>query len=101
MKSLALVAVLAGVALAQPESLDAASVRAGVAAVKDKITACGDGTHGKVKVQVKVSPDGTVADVKIDTAMGKAVGKCVAGVMLNATFAKTDTGGSFGYPFVF
>jgi len=83
--------------------LDRAMISDGVAKQKAAIMACGDKSDakGKVKVKVRVGPDGRVSSVVVDTTPDPALGACVAAAMKKATFAMTDDGGSFSYPFIF
>jgi hypothetical protein len=85
--------------------LDRAMISDGIAKVKAKVAACGTGAnasvHGKVKIKVTVAPAGSVASAVVESAPAGSLGTCVAGVLKGATFAKTDAGGSFSYPFVF
>jgi outer membrane biosynthesis protein TonB len=75
----------------------------GVAKVKARIMSCGDRSpaKGQVKVAVKVGPDGHVTIVTVKNTPDADLGNCVAGMMQKATFAKTQTGGSFAYPYTF
>ena len=50
---------------------------------------------------VTVAQIADAANVSVKTTPDPALGNCVAGAMQHATFAKTQNGGSFGYPFVF
>jgi TonB family protein len=86
-----------------PESLDRAMISDGVGKVKAKVMACGDKSpaKGQVKVSVKVNPDGSVASVTVKSSPDPGLGSCVATAMQRASFKKTASGGSFGYPFVF
>ncbi len=86
-----------------PESLDRGMISAGVGAVKAKVMACGDKfpAKGQVKVSVKVNADGSIASVTVKTTPDAGLGTCVASAVQRAKFAKTQSGGSFGYPFVF
>lgn len=86
-----------------PESLDRAMISDGVGKVKARVMTCGEKSpaKGQVKVSVKVSPDGRVASVSVKNTPDAGLGDCVAGAMQKATFAKTQTGGSFAYPFTF
>lgn len=86
-----------------PEGLDRAMISDGVDKVKARAMACGDKSpaKGQVKVSVKVGPDGHVSSVTVKNTPDAGLGNCVAGVMQKATFAKTQTGGSFAYPFSF
>jgi predicted Zn finger-like uncharacterized protein len=86
-----------------PDQLDKSMISAGVAAVKGRAIACGNKSAAKgiVKVGVKVNPDGSVASVSVKDTPDGALGTCVAGAMRSARFARTQTGGSFSYPFMF
>lgn len=86
-----------------PDALDRAMISSGIAAVKARVTACGDksAAKGKVKVHVKVGSDGRVSNVAVESSPDAALGSCVAGAVQKASFAKTASGGSFSYPFVF
>jgi outer membrane biosynthesis protein TonB len=78
-------------------------IQAGVSHIKTRIAACGDrsSAKGRVKLSVKVAPDGTVSDVTIRDTPDPDLGQCVGKEMRRARFEKTDLGGSFSYPFVF
>ncbi len=89
---------------APAHGLDRAAISEGIAKVKSKITACGTanpGAKGKVKAKVTVAPAGTVTSATIEASPDPKLGTCVADVLKSATFAKTEAGGSFSYPFVF
>jgi TonB family protein len=75
----------------------------GVAKVKGRAQACGDKSpaKGQVKVSVKVNADGSVASVTVRNTPDPGLGNCVAAAMQSARFARTQTGGSFAYPFQF
>jgi TonB family protein len=75
----------------------------GVAKVKGRAQACGDKSpaKGQVKVAVKVNPDGSVGSVTVRNTPDPGLGSCVAAAMQSARFARTQTGGSFAYPFQF
>ena len=85
------------------DGLDRVMISTGVSRIKAKIAACGDrsSAKGKVKVSVKVAPDGTVSSVTLRETPDDALGTCVVDAMRRATFAATDTGGAFSYPFIF
>jgi outer membrane biosynthesis protein TonB len=88
----------------QEDSLDRSMISAGVSdIIKARIAACGDrsSAKGKVKVSVKVAPDGSVRNVTVRETPDESLGRCVAAEMQHAHFAKTKYGGSFGYPFIF
>jgi predicted Zn finger-like uncharacterized protein len=86
-----------------PDGLDRAMISDGVGRVKGRVMACGSSSSakGQVKVSVKVSPNGSVASVSVKNTPDAALGNCVQAQMSRATFAKTQNGGSFGYPFMF
>lgn len=86
-----------------PESLDRGMITDGVNKVKARVMGCGDksSAKGQVKVSVKVSPGGGVTSVSVKATPDPALGNCVAGAMQKATFAKTQNGGSFAYPWNF
>jgi hypothetical protein len=86
-----------------PEALDRTMISEGVAKVKARVMSCGDKSpaKGQVKVSVKVNPDGAVTNVTVKNTPDPGLGNCVAGMMQKATFAKTQTGGSFSYPYTF
>jgi len=58
-------------------------------------------SKGQVLVSVKVAADGQVASVAVMTTPDPTLGSCVRAAVERATFAKTQRGGSFRYPFVF
>jgi predicted Zn finger-like uncharacterized protein len=86
-----------------PESLDRAMISEGVGKVKPRVMSCGERSpaKGQVKVSVKVAPDGRVTNVTVKNTPDASLGNCVASMMQKATFAKTQTGGSFAYPYTF
>jgi predicted Zn finger-like uncharacterized protein len=87
----------------QPESLDRAMISDGVNKIRGQVMTCGDKfpVKGQVKVSVKVSPEGHVTNVTVKNTPDAGLGNCVASMMQKATFAKTQTGGSFAYPYTF
>ena len=86
-----------------PETLDRTMISDGVNKVKARVMACGEKSNakGQVKVSVKVNPDGSISSVTVKNTPDPGLGNCVAAAMQKASFKKTQTGGSFGYPFVF
>lgn len=86
-----------------PDALDRSMISAGIANVKARVSACGDksSAKGKVKVHVKVGGDGRVSSVNVETSPDASLGACVAAAVQKASFGKTQSGGSFSYPFVF
>ncbi|MEO6775173.1 MAG: GYF domain-containing protein [Kofleriaceae bacterium] len=86
-----------------PDSLDRGMISSAIANVKARVSGCGDrsSAKGKVKVHVKVGGDGRVSGVAIESSPDASLGACVAAAVQRASFAKTQHGGSFSYPFVF
>jgi hypothetical protein len=85
-----------------PGSLDRQMIANGIGAVKAKVQACARGdVHGAVRVKVKVTPAGTADVVTVVQTPDPELGACVAAAVRSARFAKTGSGGSFSYPFVF
>jgi hypothetical protein len=86
-----------------PDMLDRSMISEGVAKVKARVTSCGDRSpaKGQVKVAVKVAPDGHVTAVTVKNTPDPGLGSCVASMMQQAIFAKTQNGGSFAYPYTF
>lgn len=86
-----------------PPVLDKAMAKAGLEPIDAAVRACGANvpTKGTVNVWVKVDPAGHAVAVTIIDTPDKLVGECVANVVAGASFAKTQQGGSFSYPFVF
>jgi len=86
-----------------PEKLDRAMIVEGIGAMKPAVVRCGEvhGTKGTVKLHVQVSGGGQVEEVSVQSTPDAPLGACVATAIKKATFAKTQSGSSFGYPFVF
>jgi len=86
-----------------PEDLTKSDISTGVAKVRAKVDGCGakSSAKGTVKVSVKVAPNGSVSSVTVKESPDGALGSCVSSAMQKATFAKTQNGGSFSYPFKF
>lgn len=86
-----------------PEGLDRSMISSGIANVKARVSSCGDKSQakGKVKVHVKVGGDGRVSNVTVESSPDAGLGACVQAAVSKASFAKTQSGGSFSYPFVF
>ena len=78
-------------------------IQDGVNKVKARVMGCGDKSSAKdqVKVNVKVTPADGVTSVSMKSSPDAALGSCVASAMQKATFAKTQNGGSFAYPWNF
>jgi outer membrane biosynthesis protein TonB len=86
-----------------PEALDRTAISQGMASARGRISACGgrSSAHGKVKVVVRVAPDGQVTGVTVAETPEPELGTCVAEAIQVTRFQVTLRGGSFGYPFVF
>ena len=86
-----------------PENLQKAQIKVGMAKIRAKVMACGEQfpAKGTVKLAVIVDPEGHIAELSVQTAPAEDLGNCVATAARKATFAKTEGGGSFTYPFVF
>lgn len=86
-----------------PNAIDRAMISAGIARVKSQVRSCRDQSlaEGMVKVHVKVDANGKVTNVHVEDAPDPYLGACVAAAVTRATFAQTQNGGSFSYPFVF
>jgi hypothetical protein len=86
-----------------PDSLDRTMIADGVAKVKSRVAGCSSKSPAKgiVKVSVRVGADGHVTSVAVKQTPDAALGDCVSGIMQKASFARTQSGGSFAYPFPF
>jgi molybdopterin adenylyltransferase len=86
-----------------PDTLDKAAVKAGIADVKPAVQQCGEDHYhaGEVKITLTVGADGAVTDATVADSPDPELGKCVAGALKRATFAKTQNGAVFTYPFAF
>ncbi len=86
-----------------PDGLDKPMITAGLDKIRARAMACGNSSpaKGKVRVHIKVSSDGRVAAASFDESPDPKLGACVVSAVQGATFAKTQKGGSFAYPFVF
>jgi TonB family protein len=86
-----------------PKKLERADIKASMSKTLARVTACGSrsAASGQVTVSIKVDGDGSVAGVTVKQAPDTALGKCVAKAVSKTTFPKTQTGGSFSYPFLF
>lgn len=87
----------------RPQTLDRSMISAGIAAVKERVVECGANSiaKGTVKLEVDVTSEGVPSNVEVIESVGTGLGGCVATAVRGATFAKTQLGGSFSYPFVF
>jgi len=86
-----------------PDGLDRTSILTGIDHSKSAVAACRSvsAAKGRVTVSVKVAHDGHVIAVSIKSTPEPALGECVAAALHTTTFAKTQRGGSFIYPFEF
>jgi TonB family protein len=86
-----------------PEDLQKSHISTGIAKVRSRVEGCAakSNAKGTVKVSVKVAGSGAVSSVTVKTSPDSALGSCVASAVKKATFAKTQNGGSFSYPFTF
>jgi RNA polymerase sigma factor (sigma-70 family) len=81
--------------------LDRDIIKDGIAKVKSGVAACPTEYGGVVKVWMRVAPEGEVTESRVVSTPSQPLGACVAHVLDSATFAATQEGGSFSYPFVF
>jgi hypothetical protein len=86
-----------------PESLTKADISAGLAKVQAKAMACGNkfSAKGKVMVAIKVAGSGAVSSVTVKESPDPGLGACVQAAVKAGTYAKTQTGGSFQFPYRF
>jgi hypothetical protein len=85
------------------DTLDRVAISEGIAKVKPRIRACGDGlvTEGKVMMAVTVRADGSVGSAIATQTFSQPVATCVTDVLRAARFRATKQGGAFNYPFLF
>lgn len=88
---------------ANGDQLTRGMISEGIAKVRNRVVDCGADSKakGRVKVKVAVDHNGEVTSVELEATPDKQLGECVANVVRTATFAKTNFGGAFSYPFVF
>lgn len=86
-----------------PAALDRQAISNGVASVKASVAACGTHTtaRGIVKLHVRVGANGLVTTASVAATPDAALGGCVEAAVRRAVFPRTQSGGSFSYPFVF
>jgi TonB family protein len=86
-----------------PDTLDKNAVRAGIADVKPAVQQCGEdhSQKGTVKITLTVDASGRVTDATVSETPDAGLGTCVAKALERASFAKTQNGAVFTYPFVF
>jgi hypothetical protein len=95
--------VAAPVPAALPQTLDKDAVKTSIAEVKPVVQKCGE-QHprpGEVKITLAVDASGKVTSATVAQTPDPELGQCVAQALEHATFAKTQTGAVFTYPFVF
>ena len=84
------------------DGLDRAAIRSGVGEILPFVRLCDHmNVKGRVKVSVKVEPDGTISSVTPMEAPSRELATCVSSAVWQARFAPTLRGGSFSYPFLF
>lgn len=79
--------------------LDGDLVHAGMSKVRAQLAACGNGFTGAVKVQLEITPAGTVKNLSISPS-GLAFEGCLKSVLGSAKFA-ASSGGRVSYPISF
>jgi hypothetical protein len=87
-----------------PYALDKPMITAGIGKAKAAVIRCGEqhaAAKGIVKIAMVVGADGHVGTATVAASPDPALGECVASAVRKATFAATETGGSFTYPFKF
>jgi molybdenum cofactor biosynthesis protein B len=86
-----------------PDTLDKNAVKAGIADVKPAVQQCGEEHYhqGTVKITLTVDASGRVTDATVAESPDPELGTCVAGALKRASFAKTQNGAVFTYPFMF
>jgi hypothetical protein len=87
-----------------PYALDKQMITTAMGKVKAAVIRCGEqhtDVKGIVKIALVVAGDGHVTSATVAEAPDPALGECVAGVVRKASFATTETGGTFTYPFKF
>ena len=84
-------------------ALDRQMISDAIAKAQPEFAACGEKfpATGKVKLAMKVTPFGKVANVEVTETPTAELAHCLVQVMVGVKFPATDTGGSFSYPFVF
>jgi TonB family protein len=80
-----------------PDSLDRAAIASGLGRIDARGCGQQSAAHGDVKVSVKVSPAGAVADVTVKSSPDPALDACVTAAVRKGAFPATQRGGSFAY----
>jgi molybdenum cofactor biosynthesis protein B len=88
---------------ALPATLDKTAVKDGIAGVKPLVQQCGEQHRalGEVEITLTVDASGQVTGAVVAASPDPELGTCVAKALERATFAKTQTGAVFTYPFMF
>jgi len=87
-----------------PTELDRGMITAGMGKAKAAVIRCGEqspSAKGVVRLAMTINPDGSVAEAGVTEAPEPALGECVSSAVKKVSFAKTEQGGSFAYPFKF
>jgi molybdenum cofactor biosynthesis protein B len=84
-----------------PDKLSRGMIAAAIEPIKPRAQQCADGTPSYAKLRVTVGSDGRVTSTMILEASESGFGQCVMNAVREATFAKTQNGGTFTYPFSF
>ena len=86
-----------------PYELERSGIPAVMSKVKAAVIRCGEQhpTSGIVKLSIDVGGDGKVKDITVSETPDPVLGECVATAARKATFAQSQEGGSFTYPFKF
>jgi TonB family protein len=80
-----------------PDSLDRATIVAGLSRIDTSGCRAGSPAHGDVTASIKVSADGAVTSVTVKTSPDPALSACVTAAARKGSFAATQRGGSFAY----
>ena len=75
----------------------------GIADVKPVVQQCGEKHHaqGEVEITLTVDASGKVTGSTVAASPDPELGTCVAKALERASFAKTQNGAVFTYPFMF
>jgi hypothetical protein len=82
---------------APPENLDRAAITEGLATISTQRCGGASSAAGLVKARLKVSADGSVTAVTIESSPDPALSACVVEQAQRGRFRTTQRGGSFGY----
>jgi hypothetical protein len=87
-----------------PAAIDRGMIDNAMRESRSPIMACGarvGDVQGQVLVRVKTEPDGTVSSVSVMNTPDTELSSCVVEQVQLASFARTQTGGTFTYSFEF